>query len=329
MKKINIYPLICLLVLCSLIQACQDDGIGGSGIRTTEGTLLNLYAGIGVTSRVTELPNSDSINYGAPNDLNNLGLYIYYLDDYDGNDLSQPYIRNMECRVENGKVIPVLGENESTDNENIYIYDNMKIVLFYPYNPDAPDFTDRDSQEQCPITRNDYSRQTYIPYRGEAEANPTNAYYIGLTLYPKHTFKIEIVLVSDDLNAFDDDNPDIKVLPNMDPVDNDPAIGGKREAWYDVVTTLTDTGGGSNVKRYTAYLWRVDDRNNMIYRNDVLFENGDFTLLASEDVNITEQQVYRYGYNLTNGEIFIPTSSYLIHDAASLQAFNGIDNRGY
>ncbi len=288
-----------------------------------------MYAGIGITSRVTELPNSDSINYGAPNDLENLGLYIYYKSDYDEDDLSQPYIRNMECRVEDGKVVPILADGESASNKDIYIYDNMTIVVFYPYNPDAPDFSKQIDEEQYPITRNDYSQQTYIPYRGDAEANPTNAYYIELVLYPKHTFKIEIILVSDDRADFNENNPDIKVLPNMDPVDNTDPTGGKRERWYDLVTTQPNTGGGSNVIRYTAYLWRVDDRNNMIYRNDVLFENGDFTLLASEDVNIREQRVYRYGYNLSNGEIFIPTSSYLINDAKSLQNFRGIDNTAY
>ncbi|MCC8173189.1 MAG: hypothetical protein LIO65_01995 [Odoribacter sp.] len=311
-----------------LSVSCQKDEIYVEDSGEGKEALLNIYVGKEAMTRLAELPNVDSINNAGTNGLHNMGLYIYYQSDYDGENLSQPYIRNMECQVENGKLVPVLAEGENVSNKNIYLYDNMTIIVFYPYNAAMSEeenwFKTKNDEEKYPITRRDYSQQTYIPYRGEVNANPTNSFYREIHLYPKHTFKIEIVLVSDD-PADVDGSGEPKILPDMDPIDNNDFTNqGRREKWYDAELKLPDTGGGSNVLRYTAYIWQSDSFDHIIERNEVLYENGDFTLLASEEIDPKEQRVYRYGYNFSTGEIFIPTSSYLINDANRLQAFNNI-----
>ncbi len=333
MKKINI---ILALVLCFLVMACTEDNLHGDAVDTGGEALLDMYVNFASDNslRLAELPNVDSINEGGVNGLKNLGLYVYYEEDYNANILSRPYIRNMECMVQDGKIVPVLAEGEPESNKNIYIYDKMVIVAFYPYNAEMSEtenfFNYRSDEENYPITRADYSEQTYIPYRGIARANPTNSYYIEMTLYPKHTFRMEIILVSEDEADFDDGNPDIKVLPAIDPVDNnDLESDGKRERWYDYRVEQPNNGGGMHVRRYVAYLWQDDVMNHIIEQDDVLYENGNFTLLATEQVNPREQRVYRYGYNFTTGESFIPTSSNLINDAETLQSANLTNAAGY
>ncbi len=334
MKREYKFPVLLWLVFTGLFHsACTDKEPDLSAGTASEGRLLNIYLGVDPMTRLAELPTVDSIAEPGSNRLYNIGLYIYYTDDYNGDDLSMPYIKNMECTIEDGRLVPVLGSGEDVSNKNIYIYDEMTLVAFYPYNAemDAVDFATKADEEQYPITRSDYSQQTYIPYRGVTTANPTNSYYVELVLYPKHTFKLEIILVSDDTSVFDGNTDLIRILPDMDPADNDniTATEGKREAWIDQVYSQPDTGGGSNVMRYVAYLWQDSDRNRVINRNDVLFQNGDFTLLATEVINVREQNIYRYGYNFSTGESFIPTSSILINDYASLQAFNGTDTHVY
>lgn len=315
MKKTHSFSALYILIItCLCCPSCtdeQDEFIPGE---ITEGAIAGIYVGLGVNTRVTELPVVDSINYVGQSGLHNVGLCMYYTSDYSQGDLSKPYIRNMECEIVDGKLVP------ATDtNKNIFIYDEMTLVAFYPYNADAPDFTSKTDEEQYPITQMNYSEQTYIPYRGETTANPTNAYYISITLYPKHTFKMEIILVSENVSDFNDGNPDLKVLPALDPVDNTDPTKGTWAAWVDQIIPQQNTIGGMHVRKYIAYLWRTDELNLTIDRNEVLFKNGDFTLLATETINTQEQRVYRYGYNMTTGESFIPTSETLINDAVTLQ----------
>ncbi len=335
MKKRYTFLLTWLLIGFScLVVSCTDDQVENTGQFPEEGVPLSLYVGFGDGTRVGELPNLEAINEEAASGLSNIGLYVYYTTDYNEGDLSMPYIRNMECRIENGKLVPVLAEGEDPNNKNIYIYDYMTLVAFYPYNASMSEqenwFEVKADEENYPITLADYSQQTYIPYRGQTSVNPTTAYYIELWLYPKHTFRMEIILVSENPDDFNDDNPDIKVLPAIDPVDNeDTTQDGKRAAWYDFRVEQENTGGGMHVRRYVAYIWQDEEMNHVIEQNEVLYENGNFTLLATEQVNPKEQLIYRYGYNFTTGESFIPTSSNLINDANRLQAFGGTDVNGY
>ncbi|MCD8042706.1 MAG: hypothetical protein LUH10_06540 [Tannerellaceae bacterium] len=336
MKKNYTYLLSCLLVLFTTLSfSCTDDKVAEPDTFPEEGTPLNLYVGFDTATRVEELPDTDAINDAGTNGLNHIGLYVYYTEDYNRNDLSQPYIRNMECRIENGKLIPILADGEPASRENIYIYDYMTLVAFYPYNAAMSEednwFEEKADEENYPITRIDYSQQTYIPYRGEVSVNPTTAFYIELTLYPKHTFCLEIILVSENTADFNDGSSDIKLLPAMDPVDNDleTSTWGKREAWYDQFYEKDNEGGGMHVRRYKAYIWQHEGLEHIINQNEVLYEDGNFNLLATEVIRPLEQRVYRYGYNFTTGESFIPTSENLINDAPSLQAFGGTYTNAY
>ncbi|MCD7936174.1 MAG: hypothetical protein LUG98_04875, partial [Tannerellaceae bacterium] len=335
MKKFNeILVLICLFVISSIHTSCTDNDMtdqSGSGI---DGAPLTMYVSFDGMTRVGELPNVEAINDAGTSGLNNIGLYLYYTSDYNDNDLSKPYIRNMECRIEEGKLVPVVAEGDNPLDKDIYIYDYMTLVAFYPYNAEMSLqenwFKQRTDEENYPITRSDYSEQTYIPYRGQVNVNPTTAFYIELTLYPKHTFRMEIILVNENPDDFNDGSPDIKILPAIDPVDNeDPETDGKREKWYDFVVSQDNTGGGMHVRRYVAYIWQDDEMNHVIEQNDILYQDGNFSLLATEQVNPREQRAYRYGYNFTTGESFIPTSSNLINDANRLQAFSGNNTSAY
>lgn len=322
-----------VMMLGIIFTSCTDDDYTNGSDK--EGTLLNLSVSFGPTTKLTELPNGNEmtkdtingINYG----LKNVGLYVYYTEDYDKGDLTKPYVRNQECTVVNNQLLLVVGENANPQDKNIFIYDKMTIVAFYPYNADMSNssnyFTTKADEEKYPVTRNDYSQQYYIPYRAQTETNPAIAYYTQLNFYPKHTYKIELVVVSDDTGAFP--SGDIKILPANDSIDNpDTTTDGKRAVWFDKLVNLPD-GGGSNVQQYTAYLWTTTDNKNQIKKGDILMESNNLTLIASQDVNVTEQNVYRYGYNISTGEIFIPTSTNLIHDAPTLQGVNNSTGDAY
>lgn len=289
-----------------------------------ESSELRISVSFPAQLRLAELPNSGEMSVDHLG-LKNVGLYVYYSEDYHNNDLTKPYIRNMECEVVDGELRAVLLPGQEAKDAQIYIYNEMTVVAFYPYNPDAVAFTTRADEEKYVITKNDYSQQYYIPYRAQTDTDPTIAYYTVLNFYPKHTYKLEVVVVSDDAGALS--NPSaMKILPATDPVGNPNIItDGAREKWYDQVNVMPDGGGGSNVWQFVTYLWTTDDDKNNIKKGDILLEGESLTLIASQDLTVDEQYVYRYGYNMTTGEIFIPTSSRIIHDIPTLQ---GVDMSG-
>ncbi len=336
MKKISAYSICTCLFLSVLIFSCTDDKVAGGAGSSEDGCPLILSVGFETFTRLAELPDPGAMNDtdidGKTYEMNNVGLYIYYTDDYNSGtdgDLSKPYIRNLECKIVNDRLVPV----DPLQDEYIYIYDRMTVVAFYPYNPDMNDpanyFRTRADEEKYPITRRDYSEQYYIPYRAYLETNPTIAFAAQLWFYPKQTVKFEIVLVSDDESLLPKE-ADVKIVPHMDPADNDEMlVGGKREKWVDRVNIQPKDPGGSYVYQYVAYVWKNEEFDNELKRGELLLESDLITLFASQDVELQEQYVYRYGYNLTNGEIFIPTSSNLINNATTLQAFNGVKSSGY
>ena len=274
--------------------------------------------------QLVELQTPDDMANDQGTGLKNVGVYVYYTDDYNSGDLTKPYVRNVECTISGGELQVVLQPGANPIDSRIFIYDRMTIVAFYPYNASVPYFTTKADEEIYPTTRADYSQQYYIPYRAQTETNPTEAFYTQLTFYPKHTYKLELVVVSDDVANFPD-QANLKILPGIDSINNTNLVDDdKRSAWFDKVVPLDNTGGGSNVRQYTAYIWTKNGRadNNQIKKGDILLESDKLTLIASQDVNVAEQFVYRYGYNMSTGEMFIPTSSNLIHDRASLA---GID----
>lgn len=348
MKYIMYIGVTILLTLC--FCGCSDDAIVDTP--KGDGALLNMYVSMKPTTRLAELGSIDDMfkdEYSKGK--KDVGLYIYYEDDYNGNpndangDLSKPYIRNLRCTYTNGKLTPVTGEP-------IYIYDRMTIVAFYPYNDNAPDFEKPIDEKAYPITESDYSKQHYIPYRATTTVNPTNAYMIELDFKPQQTCKIEVVLVSDDPAKFpqskNNTNGDIKLVPEIDryegPYDSsDPAKGDLRENWLDAIEDFPKDNnapvGGKYARRYTAYVWKSSEtnphhdgythHNNIIEKGDVIFESDKLILRASNRVDLSEETVYRYGYNLETGEVFIPTSDRLVYDAPSLQAVNFDEYRAY
>ena len=318
MKKKKIYIPLLAVLFALLGTACSKEETQNGN---TEGTELRMGVAFGTQTRLAELGSvNDMITEVNGNGLKNIGLYIYYTSDYAQGDLSKPYVRNLECTIEDGEVVVVLGPNDNPIDERIYIYDDMTLVAFYPYNATVADFTTKADEELYPITRDDYSQQYYIPYRAQTTTNPTTAFYTSLTFYPKHTYKIEITVVTEESGVLPSEN--IVMLPGIDPVGN---AAPNRAAWFDQVTENPNTGGGSNVNQYIGYIWTTAANKNDIKRGDILIQTADgkFMLIASQDVFVQEQRVYRYGYNLSTGEIFIPTSSTLIHDMASLKAVNG------
>ena len=343
-----------LTVFC--LGGCADDALVDNP--KGEGRLLNMYANVNtVNTRLAELGNASNMFTDAKGK-KNIGLYIYYEDDYSGKnsangkaDLSKPYIRNLECIYEDGKIVPI-------SKENIYIYDRMTIVAFYPYNAamseEANYFTVKDDEKAYPISESDYSQQLYIPYRAQTNVNPTNAYMINLGFGPQQTCKVEVVLVADKLEDFPQSknltDGKIKLLPTVDRYEGayNSTTGDLRENWLDGIKDFPADDefkqgtpiGGKYVRRYTAYVWKsgasdkhhdLDHKhsNNTLPKGEVLFESDKLILRVPALVNLDEETVYRYGYNMNTGEIFIPTSDRLVYDAASLQGVKFDEYRAY
>lgn len=317
MKSINKIS-VCLAAVFLTLLSCSEDKLAVDTPR--EEGQLRMTATFGPSTRLAELPNGDAMSEDQRG-LKNVGLYIYYTEDYNNNDLTQPYMRNIECEVVNGELRAILNPGQDDKDAQIFIYNEMTIVAFYPYNPDAPAFTTKADEEKYVITRNDYSQQYYIPYRAQAETNPTIAYYTVLTFYPKHTYKLEVVVVSDDAGAIADPTS-IQILPGNDPVGGNTTTDGAREKWWDQVNVMPNGGGGSNVWQFITYLWTTETNQNNIEMGDILLQGSDLTLIASHRLTVDEQYVYRYGYNMTTGEIFIPTSSNIVHDIPTMEALN-------
>lgn len=343
--KYSLYIGVMLLALC--FGGCADEAMVGN--QKGEGTLLNMYVSIGANTRLAELPlNQISENNKGKK---NIGLYIYYEDDYKAGDLSKPYIRNLECTITDKKITPI------DPTQQIYIYDRMTIVAFYPYNEDMSKeenfFSTKNDEKAYPISESNYSQQVYIPYRAQTDdVNPTNAYMIELDFKPQQTCKVEVVLVADNQSDFpqskNQTNGDIKLLPSVDRYEGgydgtDPNKGDLRENWVDGITDFPESGapvGGKFVRRYTAYVWKSGagdqhhdpghkHNDNILEKGDILFESDKLTLVVPATVNLSEETVYRYGYNMNTGEIFIPTSDRLIYDAKSLQAAKFDEYRAY
>lgn len=343
-----LYMAAALLTLC--FCGCADEAVVDTKPQK-EGTLLNMYVSTTPTTRLAELGKPDNMSEEVNDEFKDVGLYIYYEDDYKAGDLSKPYIRNLRCTVKDNKLI---AESE----KDIYIYDRMTIVAFYPYNKAMSDeenyFTTKQDEKAYPITESDYSKQYYIPYRAETTVNPTNAYKITLGFSPQQTCKVEVVLVADSQSDFPQSmnrtDGSIKLLPSVDRYPNadsstkwESEKGDLRENWVDGIEDFPSEAplvGGKYVRRYTAYVWKSGENDphhdnahkhhdNILKAGDQLFVSDKLILTVPYTVNLNEQTVYRYGYNLNTGEIFIPTSDRLVYDATSLQEVSFDDYRAY
>jgi len=308
------------MLLAFLVTGCSKD----DNIQETDnkGTLLDLSVNFGPTTRLGELPDPNTMANDEKG-LKNVGVYVYYTEDYDAGNLSTPYVRNMEFTVADGKLLVA---NTSDTDQYIYIYDKMTVVAFYPYNAEMSNpenhFTVLADEDKYPITRNEYANQVYIPYRAQTTTDPTTAYFTVLTFYPKYTYKLEVVVVADDNTTFPT-AADVQLLPEIDPLDtSDTSVDGKREKWYDNFVNQVADAAGSNIQVYNAYIWTRDGNRNDLEQGDVLLKSDQLTLIASQKLFPDEGSIYRYGYNMSTGEIFIPTSSNFVYDRASLQAVN-------
>ncbi|MCD8185261.1 MAG: fimbrillin family protein, partial [Rikenellaceae bacterium] len=117
----------CLL----LWSACAKEK--GAGV-PAEGTPLRMAVSFGADTRLAELPNPDEMAVDKNGlGLYDVGVYVYYTEDFENDDLSSPYVRNMRFTVENGTLVAVTDSTVESDRY-IYIYDHMTIVAFYPYN---------------------------------------------------------------------------------------------------------------------------------------------------------------------------------------------------
>lgn len=327
MKKIIKYiAFLGLALLPFIFYGCSEDTLEEK--LPEKGTPLNLYVkSSGAVTRLEELGSIDDINT-LTDDKQHIGLYIYYQDDYDQDNLTKPYIRNLECQIDDkGRLVPVNGQS-------IYIYDRMKIVAFYPYNAHVSDFIKRADESEYPVSESDYEQQTYIPYRGETTVNPTNAFLVSLNLAPLQTFKVQLVLVADQPADFpqsqDKQNGEIKLFPTIDPHTTGYTAGeDRREFWVDRIDNFSPGTGGKYVRRYNAYIWKTPEadkhhdaykhQNNKIEKGELLFQSDELTLMVSEAIDFSQRSVYRYGYNMNTGEIFVPTSESLVYDAETLQ----------
>jgi len=304
------------MLLALLVVSCaKDENMPEPG----KGTLLDLSVNFGATTRLSELTNPNQMGVDN-NGLKNVGVYIYYTEDYAAGDLSKPYVRNMEFTVSDGKL---LAANVTGDDQYIYIYDKMTVVAFYPYNAEMSNtenhFTVLADENKYPITRNEYADQVYIPYRAQTTVDPTTAYYTILTFYPKYTYKLEVVVVADDGTTFPTE-ADVQLLPDIDPTSTtDTSVDGKRDKWYDNSSEIDGDVAGSNIQVYNAYIWTRDGNLNDIEQGDVLLKSDQLMLIASQKLFPAEGRIYRYGYNMSTGEIFIPTSSNFVYDRASLE----------
>lgn len=340
-----LYMAAALLTLC--FCGCADEAVVDTKPQK-EGTLLNMYVSTTPTTRLAELGSPDNMSEEVNDQFKDVGLYIYYEDDYKAGDLSKPYIRNLRCTVKDNKLI-------AESDKEIYIYDRMTIVAFYPYNEAMSDeanyFTTKQDEKAYPITESDYSKQYYIPYRAETNVNPTNAYNIRLGFGPQQTCKVEVVLVANSKNDFpqstDITDGSIKLLPSIDRYegvyDGAREDADLREHWLDGIQDFPETDapvGGKYVRRYVAYVWKSGEKDkhhdeshkhhdNILKAGEQLFVSDKLILTVPYTVNLNEQTVYRYGYNLNTGEIFIPTSDRLVYDATSLQKVSFDDYRAY
>lgn len=324
MRKIySLFAFALLLLVTLSAVSCTKDPVQGR----PEGARLNIHASFDNGSRLAELPGPGDISTG--DDLRDLGVYVYYKSDWDDDNLAKPYIRNRKFTVNSDGVATL--ETLPGESKDIYVYDHMVVVAFYPYNPEMSEeenwFENKADQEKYPVTRPDYSTQVYIPYMAvNNDVNPTNAYFTHLRLTPKHTYKIEIVLVSEDEDALPAEGNDgtdglVKILPDIDPFDTGDEQVGKRAAWFDIMKHQGHDGSGSYYQQYTAYIWTADADGvpNDIEQGTWLMEAGDLSLIASQRIPVVEGNVYRYGFNLSTGKVFIPTSSKLVNDANSLR----------
>lgn len=323
-KAIKYITFLLVALFPFAFYGCTEDVMDSTP--SEKGTLLNLYVDTGVGTRLAELP-ADKISEESRGK-KNIGLYIYYEDDYKSGNVKQPYVRNLECKVDGNRLTPV-------DGSSIYIYDRMTIVAFYPYNKSVDNFTSIADETGYPITESDYEEQTYIPYRAQTNVDPTNAFMIILNMVPQQTFKIQLVLVADQVADFpvsqDRENGSIKLLPSIDPRTASYEGKDRREFWIDEINNFAPGTGGKHVRRYNAFIWKSaesdkhhDDSykhdNNKIEKGELLFQSNELTLLVPEAIDFSQRTVYRYGYNMNTGEVFVPTSENLVYDAQTLQA---------
>ena len=173
-----------LITICAI--SCKDSDISfqqNEDAGVLRFSTINFdYPSEDPQTRLSEL-NASGINGNDVDTFKHIGVYVFYRSDYDKRDYSQPYVKNVEYKYESNTIVPV-----HDSGENVYIYDEMVVVAFYPYNAkyNSEPLTNFDLY---PVTKSEYKEQMYMPYRAITNINPSSAYNTVLNLYPQHTVK--------------------------------------------------------------------------------------------------------------------------------------------
>ena len=212
--------------------------------------LFRSYPSEDPQTRLSEL-NASGINGNDVDTFKHIGVYVFYRSDYDKRDYSQPYVKNVEYKYESNTIVPV-----HDSGENVYIYDEMVVVAFYPYNAkyNSEPLTNFDLY---PVTKSEYKEQMYMPYRAITNINPSSAYNTVLNLYPQHTVKFEIVIVGSKTDYADLGNKDsIKIVPMIDPTDAPDGEDRRKQYVDNIVDYDNSDDTGRYTRKYSAYVWK-------------------------------------------------------------------------
>ena len=80
-----------VLGLSSLFSSCSENDEHPANLNG-EPSELKISVSFPTQLRLAELPNSGEMSVDHLG-LKNVGLYVYYTEDYNNNDLTRPYIR--------------------------------------------------------------------------------------------------------------------------------------------------------------------------------------------------------------------------------------------
>lgn len=312
-----------LITICAI--SCKDSDISfqqNEDAGVLRFSTINFdYPSEDPQTRLSEL-NASGINGNDVDTFKHIGVYVFYRSDYDKRDYSQPYVKNVEYKYESNTIVPV-----HDSGENVYIYDEMVVVAFYPYNAkyNSEPLTNFDLY---PVTKSEYKEQMYMPYRAITNINPSSAYNTVLNLYPQHTVKFEIVIVGSKTDYADLGNKDsIKIVPMIDPTDAPDGEDRRKQYVDNIVDYDNSDDTGRYTRKYSAYVWKntkdFEDKvhsNNNIKKGDIIFESEKLILTAIEDITLAGGYGYRYGYNMETGEYFVLSSSSIVNCASRIHS---------
>ncbi|MCD7900710.1 MAG: hypothetical protein LUH22_12795 [Bacteroides sp.] len=95
--NIQISKWLMMVIILAIATSCTQEE---ENTKNQEGMPLRLSVALAPHTRLAELPSPDAMTQDPGNKgLKEIGLYIYYTEDYNNGDLSKPYIRNQRFTV--------------------------------------------------------------------------------------------------------------------------------------------------------------------------------------------------------------------------------------